>query len=170
MRVHYWELSLYNEGTLVGCWFDLDGVTKDEHLEEVNEWLEELGDLHERWCEEIILGDVEDIPSHMHHEYGLCDELWEYIEFLNNTHLDPEIVEAAMECDIPLEHVEDAYVGSWSSDSDFAYDMAEQLGYIGEVERALPAWITCHIDWDGVARDLMVDHTASNGHYFSTCY
>lgn len=170
MRVHYWELSNYNNGTLIGNWFDLEGKAKEEHLEEVQEWLEEVSEQTGELCEEIILGDTEDVPNRYVWEYGLSDELFEYIETLENTHLEPEIVEAALLCDIPLDKVEDAYLGQWDSDSDFAYDQAEQMGYIDSVNEKLPAWISCHIDWEGVARDLMVDHIAANNHYFTTCY
>jgi antirestriction protein len=166
MRVHYWELGLYNEGVLEGRWFDIEGLTKDEHMEELQDWLAELSEKYDRLCEEWILGDVEGIPDGFYHEYGLSEELWQFNEVVSSSHLDEDIILAAMECGFEPEEAEDRYVGSYASDADFAQELTEEVGYLPE---ELPAWIECHIDWEGVARDLMVDHSTSRGHYFHAC-
>jgi antirestriction protein len=167
MRAHYWELSLYNEGALVGRWFDLDGVTKEEHEAELLDWLKELSGKYDRLCEEIILGDVDGVPDSMHYEYGLKDELWDFMEFMESTNLAEEAVLGGFEYGIPLDKLNDAYMGEWESDADFAHYLMHDSGSVPE---DLPAFITCHIDWAGVARDLMTEYVEVSGHYFSTNY
>ena len=57
--------------------------------------------------------------------------------------------------------IDEAYAGSFRSDADFAEDMAEQLG---DIPRDFPSWI--YIDWERSARDLMMDYSEQDGHYF----
>lgn len=167
MQVHYWELSNYNNGTLIGKWFDLEGKTKEEHQEDIQEWLEEVTEETGELCEEIILGDVEDVPSQYHWEYGLKDELFEFIEFMNNTHMDEEAVLAMLEYGFELENIEDNYQGEYDSDEDFAESFYEDTGALVGV----PDHIKYHIDWSSVARELlMTDYGTSSGHYFRTSY
>lgn len=59
------------------------------------------------------------------------------------------------------EEIEECYSGSFRSDADFAENMAEELG---DIPRDFPAWI--RIDWDASARDLMMDYSEQDGHYF----
>lgn len=59
---------------------------------------------------------------------------------------------------------EESYSGEFSSDEDFARDMAEQLG---DIPRAGDQpWPLYCIDWEWAARELMMDYSESNGHYF----
>jgi antirestriction protein len=58
--------------------------------------------------------------------------------------------------------VEEAYAGEWSSDVEFAQNMAEELGSIKGDE----AWpLTC-IDWEYAAKELMYDYFEVDGYYF----
>jgi antirestriction protein len=56
---------------------------------------------------------------------------------------------------------EDAYQGTWSSDEEFAQEMAEMSGY-----RASNEWPYYCINWDFAARELMYDYFESGGYYF----
>ena len=60
-----------------------------------------------------------------------------------------------------LSGFEDAYNGEWDSDEDFVQNLIEEIGGIPE---SLPGYI--HIDWEGTARDVMMDYSEENGHYF----
>lgn len=164
MQVHYWELSNYNAGKLIGRWFDLDGMTKDEHMAEVAEWLEELTDETGELCEEIILGDVDDIPSGLYWEHGLDDDIWEYIEAIDEH--DKEIVDAAIACDIPLDKIDDAYSGHFESDEDFAWEYIESTGMLDGV----PDSLQNYFDIESFACDLTMDYAEDNGHYFLLSY
>lgn len=73
-----------------------------------------------------------------------------------------EALEAAIECGVNLEDFEEAYQGSFKSDGDFAEEMAESMGSIDRNA----AWPNSYIDWERAARDLMMDYSEHNGHYF----
>lgn len=60
------------------------------------------------------------------------------------------------------EDAEDAYQGEYSNDEDFARETAESLGEMPKDNQ----WPMYCIDWEWAARELMVDHTEENGHYF----
>ena len=73
-----------------------------------------------------------------------------------------DVVKAALDIGIQLEDVEEAYAGQFSSDRDFAMDMADQLG---ELKKGA-TWPHNCIDWDYAAKELMYDYSESGGHYF----
>lgn len=76
--------------------------------------------------------------------------------------LSEEIVEAGLLCDILPENIEEAYSGEFSSDEEFAQDMAEQTGSIDPNA----GWPQTCIDWKYAAKELMYDYTSENGFYF----
>lgn len=162
-RVHYWELSNYNNGTLIGKWFDLDGYTHDEHRTEVKEWLAELTEKTGALCEEWIVGDYEEIPENFVGTYSLDSDFFDYMEALNDSGLDPEVFEAGAYLDIPYSEIAENYEGYHKSDSDFAYELVESIGFLSDV----PENIKQYFDYDKFATDLMCsDYTEHNGHYF----
>ncbi len=61
-----------------------------------------------------------------------------------------------------IEDIEEAYQGLWSSDEDFARDLAVNLG---DIESDQPWPIYC-IDWEYAATELMMDYMEENGYYF----
>lgn len=166
MRIAYNELSNYNNGTLVFNWFDLDNVTKEEHAEELQAWLDSLPLVNGYKCEEWCVGDVDDVPRSMVSDFGLSDEFWQYKEAQESSSYDWEVFVAAMDLDIPPEMVEDTYQGEFDSDRDFALDFAEQCDLLSEQSN----WPYTCIDWDHAARELMFDYGASSRHYFRTTY
>ena len=64
------------------------------------------------------------------------------------------------------ENFEEAYTGEYSSDIDFAQDMAEQFGVTEITQEYGTNWPNYCIDWEHAARELMYDYAESNGHYF----
>ena len=160
-QVHYWELSNYNAGKLIGKWFDLDGRTHDDHLAELAEWLEELTEETGELCEEWILGDVEDVPSRYVDTYGIDPEFFEYQAAIESSHLDAEVIEAGIELGIPLDKIEDAYYGQFESDEDLAWEHIES-GCMGDI----PDHLINYIDMERLGRDLAMDFMEHNGHYF----
>lgn len=87
------------------------------------------------------------------------------------THSDAqEIAEAYLALGITAEthpetiafEIEECYVGHFSSDEDFAQDMAEQLGAINKNA----TWPYTCIDWEHASRELMYDYSEQDGYYF----
>jgi antirestriction protein len=69
---------------------------------------------------------------------------------------------AALTGDDDLDDIEEAYEGHYSSDKEFAMDMADNLGAI---DRDLSWPHTC-IDWEWAADELMQDYMEIYGYYF----
>lgn len=59
------------------------------------------------------------------------------------------------------EDVSEAYQGEYETDVDFVQQLVEECG---DLPKDLPAYI--HIDWEGTARDIMMDYFEVNGYYF----
>lgn len=100
--------------------------------------------------------------------WGSCDWLGlsEAYEAIESSHLEEEVFLAGLKLDIPVDRIEDAYCGAHRSDTDFAEQLWEDCGYLSE----MPEYAQNYIDWESVARDLMFEHSESNGHYFSDYY
>lgn len=65
--------------------------------------------------------------------------------------------------DNELKDFEEAHQGKYTSDEDFAQNMAEELG---EIPRNNVSWPHYCIDWEWASRELMMDYFEVNGHYF----
>ncbi len=147
----------YNAGSIQGAWLSLSDYDNAE------QFYKACAELHkdEDDCE-LMFQDFEGFPEDMYSESGGVEELYELIDFINNSHLDAEIVLAAISIGISLDDdIEDAYAGSYDSDQDFAVQLAEETGF--EEPTAWP--YTC-IDWKYAAREIMYDYSEENGHYF----
>lgn len=84
-------------------------------------------------------------------EFGISEDLKEAcIAYLNITSADD------------LRDFEEAYQGEYSSDEDFARDIAESLGELPAIDQ----WPHYCIDWKYAARELMYDYSEENGYYF----
>ena len=85
---------------------------------------------------------------------------------LNNPVHDKEIYDAYLEIVgkdyFTQEKCEDAYVGSYPTDEDFARETAESIGAIENPNH----WPNYCIDWDWASKELMNDYTEHDGHYF----
>ena len=60
--------------------------------------------------------------------------------------------------------IEDAYSGTFTNDEEFARDMHDQTTSLNTKENQ--AWPYYCIDWEWAARELMMDYSEENGHYF----
>lgn len=61
------------------------------------------------------------------------------------------------------EEAEEAYIGEYASDKEFAQDQAEQMGLLNSNIQ----WPYTCIDWDHAGRELMYDYSEDHGFYFS---
>lgn len=165
MKVHYWELSNYTAGKIIGRWFELDGLTYDEHMEEVKEWLADLTETTGELCEEWIVGDSEGIPTEYVDIYSINSELFDYMHAIEEGGLSAEIFDAGIYLGIDADKVAEAYLGTFDSDADYAYDLVESLGILEGVDSILSRYF----DYEAFARDLMIsDVMEHNGHYFDS--
>jgi len=58
------------------------------------------------------------------------------------------------------EDVEEAYNGEWKSDEDFVQYLCESCGIYQKISSYI------RIDWEGTARDVMMDYSEDGGYYF----
>jgi antirestriction protein len=162
-RVHYWELSNYNNAVYVGKWFELDFKTYEDHLAELSDWLKEVTARFGRLAEEWIIGDVEDVPSQYVSEWSVYESFFEYQELLDNSGLDAEVFEAGIYCGIDAENIEDRYEGTFKSERDFAEHCVDSTGLLDGV----PQYVANYFDYEAYGRDLVInDYTEHDGHYF----
>ncbi|MCK5283495.1 MAG: antirestriction protein ArdA [Nanoarchaeota archaeon] len=153
MKIAITDLKDYNESILRFEWLDLEEVSsKDEIGDFIENFLakrsKETKELHEEWFvtdyEEFVdLGEypnLEDIETavKLGQEYG-----W-------------ETVSAYYSCYHEFEHLEEAYVGTYKDEEDFAYELAQD---IYSEEQLGP--LSIYIDWEKYARDLFI------GDYYS---
>lgn len=121
---------------------------------------EEFEDITEEDCEY----DVRIIDSYLEN-LGITDatELEEFCDifYSKNNYYDIDVFKAAYDAGIPFESIEDSYAGEWDDDEDFIQTLLEDTG---DLPKDLPHYI--HIDWESTARDMMIDYTESDGHYF----
>ena len=73
-------------------------------------------------------------------------------------------LELGIEQNDGIEHFEEAYSGQYTSDEDFAREMAESTSELPEAGSS--AWPLYCIDWEYAARELMMDYSAEGGYYF----
>ena len=85
------------------------------------------------------------------------NDIAERIERLEDE--DADKLEAMAEYCDDLDEVESAWDESYfihdTTLADYAEELAYECGYIPF--DGLPGWISCHIDWEGVGRELVVD-------------
>ncbi|MER7208513.1 antirestriction protein ArdA [Streptosporangium sp. NPDC000239] len=126
--MHFWNLSAYVGGHLIGGWVDLDDHSDaDEFKAKVFEVT--------KGAEEIILGDYESDYGISVSEYPDLDRIWETHEALC------EIAESDRDAfsdylahiggmenlDEALSKWQDAYCGRYDSIEDYAWHMADEL-------------------------------------------
>ena len=157
MKIYVGTYAKYNNGLIAGAWLALNDyldaeqfidVCKELHKDELDPELmfQDFYDIHKNYCNECI--DMQ--------------EVYYYADACNDSNKD--IIDAGLDCEIPLDSIMDAYRGQYNSDADFAYDMAEQCGYLNDVSEQWPFF---HIDWQAAAKTLMYDYVESKGYYFS---
>lgn len=105
--------------------------------------------------------------------YGLVDSRWCSVYGLNDIaerlerleDEDADKLEAMAEVLDDLDEIESAWNGSYFVADTTLADYAEELCYeCCYMPAELPGWISCHIDWEGVGRELSYDgYSETNG-------
>lgn len=165
-KIYVGTFAKYSAGSIAGEWLTIQDYS------DASELMDKMAKLHsDEEDPEYMIQDKEGFLSNQISEsmsYSDWETFFEIIEAVENSYLDPEVIEAYADNiggDIEADTVrdaEEAYTGKYNSDEDFAEDMAEQLGYMKEAK----SWPFNCIDWDHAARELMYDYFENNGHYF----
>jgi antirestriction protein len=154
--VYVGTYSKYNNGSIGGAWVDLTKFSNEE------EFLDHCKVLHkDEEDPELMYQDFEEFPKRYYSESYINSDLWEWLALDDN---EKNILEAYLECfgyDGTVEDAMDAYQGQYDSDIDFTMELLESCG---DIPKELPSYV--HIDWEGTARDIMMDYSSHNGFYF----
>ena len=145
----------YNNGSIGGAWVDLTKFSNED------EFLDYCRELHkDEEDPEFMLQDFEEFPKAYYSESGLDSDLWEWLSLDDD---DKAMLEAYIYCygEGTIDEARDAYQGQYDSDIDFTMELLESCG---DIPKDLPSYI--HIDWEGTARDIMMDYSEHNGFYF----
>jgi antirestriction protein len=170
MRVWIGCLACYNEGTLLGQWYEADeagevttrelhaaaGVptTDDGYLIGRDAW---FGPHEELWCL-----DVDEAPEGLHREMSPSEaqEIGDLLNELERQRIDADAFAAycshvgADFKEDTISDFEEAYNGEWDSREDFAQELADDLGLVPDEQ----PWPLSYIDWERAARDLFMDY------------
>jgi antirestriction protein len=156
MKIYVGTYAKYNNGSIAGAWLTLTDYS------DAQEFLAACYDLHNDESDpELMFQDFDDVHKNYQKECIDLNALYEYVNACNDNNKD--IIDAGLDCEIPLDSILDAYQGHYDSDIDFAQQCAEECGAITYNEK----WPLNCIDWESAAYDLMFNFTQSNGHYFS---
>lgn len=173
-KIFLTDYASYNNGTQFefGHWVDLSDF---DSAEELNEYIIKHFQEADKESpldsprEEIMITDYEGFPEALYSESMNFETLYQYFEKADECGYSAEVIEAfadlgnysLSDLDAFFDALAESYSGEYSSDEDFAQDLAEQTGF-----EQPNAWPYNCIDWERAARDLMYDYSESNGHYF----
>lgn len=155
-------LACYNAGRLIGQWYDAleAGELTPEQLHEGR--LAQLeardgGSPHE----ELWVMDHQGFGGLLTGECSPMEaqRLAEVIGELEDANLPVEAFAAWLQGEANSGAVSDfgdVFQGVWDSEEDFARQMSEDIGDTGSVPEGA-AWLLQYVDWERVARDLMMD-------------
>lgn len=152
-----------------------DGISQEEieldGSENIESIIEQIclkeNDLREGEGDEVTpkMIEVTDVSCNETTEYESLEKIFQFAEAYCECDQDGDVVEAALECDIEGSNIDEAYAGTYKSDSDFAVDMHEQTRS-HEAKELENSWPFNCIDWEYAAKELMYDYSEHNGHYF----
>lgn len=151
MRVWIGNLGKYNEGELVGGWFNLP-VEEEDFAEEIG-----LNDRYEEWAifdTENLPFDVDEYESldELNRKYYMAEELLEQF----GDDLYTIMRETGFDIDQIYDGKDDIYYHAGCDDmSDVAYEIIHECGYLDGANEI----ITRYIDYEAFGRDLDLEGT-----------
>lgn len=167
IQIYVGTYKKYNEGSIFGKWLKLTDYSNFQELQDA------MKNLHsDERDPEFMIQDYEVSP--LFENLGLITEchisgkIYDIIESVKDSSYELEVWEAFTDCfgtyddfEEMQQKIEDSYIGEYDSDEDFTEELLRQTD---SIPRNLPSYI--YIDWERTARDIMMDYSASNGHYF----
>lgn len=144
-RVWATSYGLYNQGRLIGKWYDLtDFDCKDDFIEAVQADLAPYDD-----DPEILFCDWEDIPRTMISESSIDDEVWDWISLDEDDQQLLLVYRDHCMGGADIDDAREAFQGRFRSEADWAEDFWESTGMISEI----PEHARNYIDFEAFARD-----------------
>lgn len=172
-RVWVGCLGCYNGGNLVGEWFDADDAPTEmsalndhlaDTLDDANDYRrthhfreahEELWVFDHEGFDGLLSGECSPVEAVRLAELGqaIADDhypIGAVVAWRDNGH-------DLIEWDGPTSDAfADSYNGEWASETEFAQDLAENLGAV----KPDASWPNDCIDWEMATRELMMDYTS----------
>jgi antirestriction protein len=150
----YWK---YNTGYSRGEWLTLsDYASKEEFLEACHALHEDESD------PELMFHDTQGPTFGMISEDEVDGDIFLLLSQLNAAEIAMYEAYRKNVGEGTFSDAEEAYMGKWESDIDFAESLADDLGYTNKGD----SWPYTCIDWKQAARELMWDYHEQDGHYF----
>ena len=148
----------YNNGSINGALLKLTNYADSK------EFYEACKELHKDEIDpEYMFQDYEGFPESLYSESGNIDEIYQYLDFINDNNIDAASFEAYMSLGNDLEYAiknfDEAYQGKWNSEREFCE-------YLFDETNEIPSNLTSYIDYERVSRDYMYDHTFVHGYMF----
>lgn len=152
-----------------GLWVDLDEVEGWNTVETLL-----AAKYPNSFIDEILCADIEGIGKHFY--ASNCDffsmtEWLEFLESIENTHLDIEAISAYFECfgkygDIDISSIDDQYYGQYDNWEEFVYQFVDDTCLL----EGIPDSLQSYFDYEKYGRDLSYDFSISDsGHVFRSC-
>lgn len=168
IQIYVGTYKKYNDGSLFGKWLKLADYSS------IAELYEAMRELHkDEHDPEFMFQDYE-MPAlfeqlNLISEGYISSNIYSVLETLENSDYSIEVLSAYVECfgyhvksiEELVENVSESYQGEFNDDEDFTENLLSETGCIPD---NLPSYI--YIDWKSTARDIMMDYSASNDHYF----
>ena len=168
-KIYVADLKAYNEGKLIGEWIDLseynDGI---EVQNKIDDLMEEYSKKHHDGDEtEHAIHDYENFHSSLYSEYMGEDDYDTIIQsyrISEERDIPPKVLQAIVNDYSPddlEEWVDDRYYGEFADDTELAEEYVESVGMEGISN------VDFYFDYDKFGRDLAMDYTEYDGHYFT---
>jgi antirestriction protein len=139
--VYVGTYAKYNNGSIDGAWVSLEGHDKESFYEECRELHKDEAD------PELMFQDFQNFPRDFYGESGLDNQIWEWLELDDDERMMVEMYYDAIGNGRNITDANDAFVGKYDSEEDFAQQFSEETGGIPS---DCPTWITSCIDWNRV--------------------
>lgn len=148
------DLEAYNNGKLIGEWLDLSDFNDgSEVMDAINEMLEKWSKEQGETKEEYAIHDYENFPSNFYSESmgeRDFDKVIEFYKASEETGIPQDVIQGWLEQtgNDDASSIQDAYQGSAKSESDFAYDLVQDVGmpsnpeyylYVSDTDRRIVA-------------------------------
>lgn len=137
----------YSSGSIAGKWLDLEDYSDSK------DFYAACKALHSNEHDpEYMFQDYEGFPSFLYSESGNITQIYEFIDLED---YEREIIALYNEDIDDFQSVIDRYQGSYDSLEDYAIEYCESTGALSDV----PNFISYHIDYESMGRDLTGDMT-----------
>jgi antirestriction protein len=152
-RIYVGTYAKYNAGSIAGQWLELEDYADAEAF------FAACAELHADESDaEFMFQDWEGLPRGMVGESHLAAEVWAWLEMDADERELLATYREAVDAGAELERAQEAYQGNhYDNVQDFAAQLWEDCGMLDNV----PEHCRNYIDWEAVARDLLIgDYTS----------